>query len=147
MLPMMLLLMMNAINFGLYLYEWITLSNALRGAALYQVYNGVVLGSNGGPPAFGAVQNALTADGISLRNAGSIAVQVCSSKNGTNTCAPAMAFAPVADSDPTRYTSWSVDVTYTYQPLFPALTLPVVNVPLTIPTGVIHRQTVMRSMQ
>lgn len=146
-LPLLLLLTMNMVNFGIYLFDWITLSNASRAAALYQVYSGVVVGSNGNPPAYAAVQAVVTGDAASITNSASITVQVCSVFNGTNTCSPGQTYTPQPDPDPTHYRAWSIDVAYTYTPFFPALTLPVINIPLTIPATTIHRQVVMRSMQ
>ena len=146
-LPLLLLLMMNSVNFGIYMYDWITINDAVRAAALYQVYNGVVLGSTGNPPAYANVQAVVTSNVTSLLNNSSVTVQVCSNFNGTNSCSPSQTYTPKADSENTRYRSYTVDVAYTYTPFFPAFTIPILNIPLTIPPNTIHQQAVMRSMQ
>ena len=43
-LPMLLVLMLNGINFGLYIYAWVTVNDAARAAAEYAVDNGVATG-------------------------------------------------------------------------------------------------------
>jgi Flp pilus assembly protein TadG len=142
-LPVLFLVVLNAINFGLYIFGWITVNNAARAAAEYKVYNGVVLGANGGSPANSAVQTFAKSDAASLPSSSTlVSVTVCSNFNGSASCSPNN-----ADPEPATYKSWTIGVTYSYSPIVSSLTLPVINVPLTIPATSISRQVVMRSMQ
>jgi Flp pilus assembly protein TadG len=142
-LPLLLLIALNAINFGSYIYAWITVDNAARAAAQYKVYNGVALGSNGTGPSNAAVQAFAKTDATSLPSSSSrIAVTVCSNFNGSSSCAPAR-----ADNLSSQYTAWTIDVQYSYVPIIPAFTIPVINVPLTLSSTTIDRTVFMRNMQ
>lgn len=138
--PLLLVLMLNAVNFGMYIYAWVTLDNAARAVLEYRVYTGVVLGFPPSPSVT-QMQNLVTGEVSSLPNSGSVTWVVCSNTNGTTGCeGPGTAFAPVSDpQQPTKYTLYSAKVWYTFQPVFSALT------PLS--AGSIFRQATMRAMQ
>jgi Flp pilus assembly protein TadG len=139
-LPLLLLLVMNGMNFGLFLYGWITVNNAARAAAQYKVYNGVVLGSNDDPPTTAQVtSNVLTGETSTLPNSGSVSIEICSRYNSV-TSPSTCSFTPQDDPEPTRFTAWTIKVSYTYQPYFTALTA--INSSQTIQQSV-----VLRSMQ
>jgi Flp pilus assembly protein TadG len=139
-LPLLLILMLNIINFGLFIYGWISVSDAARVAAEYQVYNGVVVGSNGSPPSFSSVQSVANADLTALPGNPSVTVQVQSMFNGTATCLSAScSYTAQADPEPTKYKSYTIDVFYTFTPVASALNL--------ISPSTIHKQVVMRAMQ
>ena len=142
-LPVLVALMLNVANFGMYIYAWVTVNNAARALLEYRVYNGVVLGY---PPAPSVtqMQNLVTDEVSSLPNKGSVSWAVCWKKSATTTCeGPGAAFAP--DTDPinaTGYTLYSSKVSYTFLQLFPPVTLPLQNL-----AGPVSRQVNMRSMQ
>jgi hypothetical protein len=143
-LPLVMLLMLNAMNFGLYIFGSVTVDNAARAAAQYQVYNGIAIGFSGVPP-FGSVNNLVTADVTSLHNRATVALTVCKN-NGTVTCAGAGSYTPPPDNEAV-YTLYSADVSYTYTPFISAFSIPALGISLTPPATIIHRQVVMRSMQ
>jgi hypothetical protein len=141
-IPMLVLLMLNVANFGMYTYAWVTVNNTARALVQYRVYNGVVLGFPPSPSVT-AMQNVVTAEVSTLPNFGSVTWAVCSNANGTIVCEGppgAPTITPPADPlQPTQYTLYSAKVWYTFQPLFSTIT------PLT--AGAISRQVTMRSMQ
>jgi hypothetical protein len=139
------------------MFGWITVNNAARAAAEYQVYNGVAIGFPA-KPSFSQVQcNVWYQDVSSLPNKGvgnagnctwsNVTIEICSNRNGTVNCNGTGTYAPPADPEPSQYTLYSVDVAYNYAPLFSAFSVPALNVFLTLPPTTIHQQVVMRSMQ
>jgi TadE-like protein len=139
-LPMLVLLMLNVVNFGMYMYAWVTVDNAVRALLEYRVYTGIVLGFPPSPSVT-QMQNVVTAEVSSLPNSGTVTWVVCSNANGTTACeGPGATFTPPVDPvASTQYTLYSAKVWYTFEPLFSRIT------PLT--GGVIFRQVNMRSMQ
>lgn len=144
-LPLLLLLMLNMINFSFYIYDWITVNDATRAAAEYQVYNGNAI-SGGGSPTYANVKSVVTNDAVSLPGGNStICVVIQSTLNGAATLdpsSPASCFGltPTTHADPeTTYRAWFVDVYYPFVPLVSGLSL--------ISSQTIHQQAVMRSMQ
>jgi hypothetical protein len=160
-LPLLLLLFLNLINFGFYIYGWITVNNAARAAAEYQVYNGVAVGFPG-VPAFSQIcsgvwqsdVSSLYSTGASTGSCGwtNVTLQICSNRNGATSCSWSGSGAPPSlsmpsDPEPTLHVLYMADVVYHYSPIIPVGTLPVVNVPLTLGPSIIERQVVMRGMQ
>jgi Flp pilus assembly protein TadG len=138
-LPLLVLLMLNIVNLGMYLYAWITVDNAARAAAEYQVYNGVVLGFPA-PPTFSDVQSVVTAEVSSLPNKAGVTLEICSIANGNTTCqGTGTAFAPPADPEPNTYRIYAAEIGYQFQPLFPGFTFP--------GAAGIQQQVTMRSME
>ena len=143
-LPVLMLLILNMANFGVYIFAWITVNNAARAAAEYSAYNGIVLNSPS-QPTFGQVQNLVNTDTSSLPNFAAGAnptLQICSSNS--NCTGPCAAFA---DPEPSLYTINCADVEYSYTPIFNAFSIPSLGISLTLPPSVIGRQAAMRSMQ
>jgi Flp pilus assembly protein TadG len=138
-IPLLLVLLLNAMNFSIFIYAWVTVNNAARVAAEYKVYNWVVLGANGGPPSYTNVQSVITNDVTTLPGNASVSVQVCSKVNGSASCSPSLSYTPQDDPEPNTYKAWSIDVSYSYTPVFSELSL--------ISSQTIHQQVVMRSMQ
>jgi hypothetical protein len=138
-LPMLVLLMLNVLNFGTYIYAWVTLNNAARALLEYRVYTGVVLGFPPSP-SVAQMQNVVAAEVHSLPNHDSVTWAVCTLVNGSASCqGPGGTFTPPADPvQPTQYRLYSARVWYTYQPLFSITPLS---------AGAIYRQVNMRSMQ
>lgn len=147
-MPFLAVLMLNVANFGMYIQAWVTVNNAARALLQYRVYAGVVLGYPAAP-SIAQMQDLVTSEVSSLPNKTSVTWGVCSNANGATSCeGPATAFA--ADPDPvqpTHYGVYSAKVWYTFQPLFPALTLPLGYTVAGFPPGSVSRQATMRSMQ
>src|SRR5215469_3776426 len=126
MIPLLFLLMVYAINYGNFLYAWITISNAVRSAAQYAALGG----ASAGAPTLatsGAITALIQSETSSLPGT-TPTVTVCLN-NGTVTAlgggsCPASVAAPPQDPEPicgtctSTYSTLSVDVTYTYTPLF-----------------------------
>jgi len=148
-LPLLVALMLNVANFGMYIYAWVTVNNAARALLEYRVYTGVVLGY---PPSASTTQmrDLVTTEVSSLPNKTSIKWVVCGPKHtdGTLDCVgTGTPFAPDADpADSAHYVLYSAKVSYTFQSLFPPVTLPVGYSVAGLP-GSVSRQISMRSMQ
>jgi hypothetical protein len=152
-LPLVLVLMLNTVNFGIYIYAWITLDNAARAAAQYRAYNGIVV-NFAGAPTFAQIQALICGAGGDVSHLPNFSatcanptLEICSNKNGAVTCNGSGSHTSFADPEPARYTVWEADLTYTYTPVFSSFTIPYMNVSLTLPAGTLHRQVTMRSMQ
>ena len=140
-IPLVLLLAVNALNFGGYLFAWVTVANAARSGAQYMVMSSASPGW--GPPASLAQITALvTSDVFSLPNRASVVVAICS-----NATAAATACTTLFDPEAPAYTLATVDVTYTYLPLIPLFSFPQLGISATLPASTIHRKAVMRMLQ
>jgi Flp pilus assembly protein TadG len=150
-LPVLLLLILNMANFGIYIFAWITVNNAARVAAEYSVCNGAPVNLPG-RPTFAQIQALTNNDVSSLPNYAASTnptLRVCSNTNGTVACSGSCSgacSAPV-DPEPRLYAVNYVDVEYSFTPVFNAFSLPSLGISLTLPPSVIHRQAAMRSMQ
>jgi hypothetical protein len=148
-LPLLVALMLNVANFGMYIYAWVTVNNAARALLQYRVYTGVVLGYPP-VPSVTQMQNLVTAEVSSLPNKASVSWVVCGppKSGGALDCqGPGTAFAPDADpANPTQYSLYSAKVGYTFQTLFSPVTLPL-GYSVAGPPGSVSRQVSMRSMQ
>jgi len=147
-MPFLVVLMLNVANLGMYIYAWVTVDNAARAVLEYRVYNGVVLGFPASPSV--TQMGSLVTDEVSsLPNKASVTWVVCSNANGSSSCqGPGTAFAPAPDPvQPARYRIYSAKVWYTFQSLFPPVTLPLGYTVSGFPAGSFFRQVDMRSMQ
>ena len=148
-LPLLVVLMLNVANFGMYIYAWVTVDNAARALLQYRVYTGVVLGYPSSPSVT-QMQNMVTAEVSSLPNKASVTWVVCAPKksDGTLDCqGPGTAFDPGAEA---QYAVYSAKVWYTFKTLFPPVTLPLGYKvwDLTDPgSRLVWQQVSMRSMQ
>jgi Flp pilus assembly protein TadG len=151
--PLVFLLIINAVNFGGFLYDLITVANAARAGVQYAALG---VSSVQTPPQATASQvlQLVQKETSSLANASTTnpSVSVCVNNNGTQTVlssSPATA-CTTAPTDPefvtgtVPYTSVAVDVTYTYSPFIPLFDFPSLGIHATIPTTTIHRRTIMR---
>jgi Flp pilus assembly protein TadG len=144
--PLLILLIVNAVNFGAFLFAWITIANAARGGAQDWVLGSASVGAPS--PATPAQVSALvTADISSLLARSSLLVRVCTNDNGAVTCTGAGSGVPPSDPEPLTYVSATVDVSYSYQPLIPLWNFSLLGIHATLPPGNIHRRTVMRMLQ
>lgn len=146
-LPMLFLLIVNTVNFGSFIYAWITVAAAARGAAQYSVLGGAAVGAPQ-PPTAAQIATVVTNDLSSLPNAASATVRVCTKFNTeAAVCTGTGSGTIPTDPEPGTYVLGSVDITYTYQPLIPAFSFPALSIYATLPPTTIRRQTVMRMLQ
>jgi Flp pilus assembly protein TadG len=150
-MPILLLLILNMANLGIYIFAWITVNNAARAAAEYSAYNGTAVNLPA-QPTFAQIQALTNNDVSSLPNYAASTnptLQVCSNTNGTLSCSGSCTgvCSTPADPEPSIYTVNYVDVEYSFTPVFSAFSLPSLGISLTIPPSLIHRQAVMRRMQ
>jgi len=149
-LPLLLLLIMNVVNFGAYLYAGVTVANAARTGTQYIIPGGAWVG---GPvpqlPPYSEVINLVTRDANALPNKASLVVKVCTKNEGTTVCTPTGAPTPPVPDDPEGglYVTAAVDVTYTYEPLIPFWDFPNLGIHLTLPAQTVRRRAVMRMVQ
>jgi Flp pilus assembly protein TadG len=141
-IPLVLLLAVNAANFGGFIFAWITVANAARDGAQY-----MVMSSNSPqqptPATLAQITALVTADVSSLLNRSSLVVAICTTTS-TTTCA---ALADPESTTSSLYTLATVDVTYTYQPFIPLFSFPKLGISATLPSTTIHRKAVMRMLQ
>jgi Flp pilus assembly protein TadG len=150
--PVIFLLILNAINIGGFIYSWITVANAARAAGQFAILGA----SSVGLPHTGTaaqLQTLVTNETSSLPNASSTnpTVTACENDNGTvfafpqttptTACAVGVTVPPT-DPEAPGYVTLAVDVTYTFTPFVPAFSFPLTALP-----GTIHRRVVMRMLQ
>jgi len=145
-LPMVFLLIVNAVNFGAFLFAWITVANSARTGAQYSVMGPASVGTTATPTA-AQVTTLVTNDIASLINRASLTVRICTNTNGTIACSGGGSGTPLADPEPTDYVLESVDVAYTYRPLISLWDFPGLGIHATLPPTTIHRQVSMRVLQ
>jgi Flp pilus assembly protein TadG len=140
-LPLVFLLAVNAVNFGGFIFAWITVAGAARDAADYMIVSSESAGAPT-PATLAQVTALVTSDVASLLNRASVVVATCtnatSSSNGCTT---------LTDPEAPSYTLATVDVTYTYKPLIPLFSFSSLKISATLPPATIHRKAVMRMMQ
>jgi len=87
MVPFLFLLIFNAVIFGGFIYDWITVSNAARVGAQYAAI-GAAYASYPSTASLAAIKSMIQGETSSLPGASSTnpAVTVCQSDNGTNRC-------------------------------------------------------------
>ena len=176
MLPLLLLLLLNAVNFGYFYLVALNLTSATRTGGLYAMMGSSTPAGTALPPATGA--SPLTASYLtyqdltgSLGAPGNATIQVCSAVLGvtgtgstqTANCATCTSSAscaaaagnPAPDSDPEapKFVLNRVDVTYTFIPLIPGTPFGLALLPLSACTSsngsvtcTFHRQLSMRAM-
>jgi len=145
-LPLLFLLIVNTVNFGGFLFAWITVSNAARAGAQYEVLGGA--SPTAPTPATPTqVASLITNDISSLLNRASLQVRVCTNNNGTVACSGNGSGTTPSDPEPSSYVLTTVDVTYTYNPFIPLFSFPGLGIRATLPPTTIHRQAVMRMIQ
>jgi Flp pilus assembly protein TadG len=146
MLPFLFLLLVNCVNFGVFIYDWIEVANAARAGAQYAILSGASAGSL--TAATGTQITALIkADMVSLPATPTISI--CTNNNGTLTTLAGTCSTTTTPADPEAplYVLATVDVSYAYTPMTGALSFPKLGIHATIPPTTIHRQAVMRMIQ
>jgi Flp pilus assembly protein TadG len=140
-IPLVFLLAVNAVNFGGFLFAWITVANAARAGAEYMVMSSASPGSQT-PATLAQITTLVTSDVSSLLNRSSVVVAIC-----TNATVAANGCTSLFDPEAPAYTLATVDVTYTYRPFIPLFSFPRLGISATLPSGAIHRKAVMRMLQ
>jgi hypothetical protein len=136
-IPFIFLLIINAVNFGAYIFAWITIADAARTGVQYASVSSTT---------YAQLSTVMTNTTASLKNKASLTVVYSRNANGTITCPGqgACLVAPPADPEPALYTLACVDVTYTYVPLISAFNFPRLGISLSLPPSTVHRRAVMR---
>ena len=140
-IPLVFLLVVNAVNFGGFLFAWITVANAARDGAEYMIMSSASPGTPS-PATLAQVTALVTNDVTSLLNRTSVVVAIC-----TNKTTGATACTTLFDPEAPAYTLATVDVTYTYKPFIPLFSFPQLGISATLPSTTIHRKAVMRMLQ
>jgi Flp pilus assembly protein TadG len=140
-MPLVLLLAVNAVNFGGFIFAWITVAGAARDGAEYMMMSSASAGSPTAATA-GQVTALVTSDVASLLNKASVLTAVC-----TNNTTAANGCTALFDPEAPTYTLATVDVTYTYNPFIPLFSFPKLGISATLPSSSIHRKAVVRMMQ
>ena len=159
-LPLLLILIVNVVNFGGFFFDWITVENAARTGAQYAILGGASVTA---PKEATVTQIAavVAADLGSLRNSSSYKGQVCiKSPSGPGVVTPVCtsigagggSFPAVpldSNAEASHYSMAWIDVTYTFNPLIPlGFRFPRLNLYATLPGNLnIHRRAVMRMIR
>lgn len=139
-IPLVLVLAVNAVNFGGFLFAWITVAGAARSGAQYMIMSSASSGAPTAPTA-GQIGTLVTNDITSLLNRASLLVATCTNSTASAACGTS------ADPEAPAFTLATVDVTYTYKPLIPLFSFTGLGISATLPSGTIHRKAVMRMLQ
>lgn len=146
-LPLLLLLIVNVVNFGGFFYAWITIANAVRAGADYAVMNGASVGALNQltVPTGAQIVNIIKTEASSLPNASSLTIGVCQNNNGTITVLTGTCSSAKLDPENPAYILTTVQVAYTYKPFISAgFKFPGMNVYATLPPLTITRVAYMR---
>jgi hypothetical protein len=155
-MPLVLLLVLNVINFGYFYVVALNLATSPRSGVLYSIMGFSTPGSlslaNAGPPSTTNTISHLSQQDLTgaINNASGAALQVCSltlglTSPGTvnqktkcvsctgNSCGGAGAGSPAPDADPEapNFILNRVDVTYTFSPLIPGTPFGLALLPMT----------------
>lgn len=170
--PLIFVLIVNAVNYGTFLYAWITIANAVRTGAQYMVLGPASVGTGAGGLKFATsaqIQALVASDISSLPNQASLDVKVCTNNGGkiqttdleTAACSigtcQGVTCADPEGGTPALFVLATVDVTYCYQaPIkfwnfsklgIRATLLKPGTSPCTASQTNIHRKAVMRMLQ
>jgi Flp pilus assembly protein TadG len=158
--PLLVLLVVNVVNFGSFMYAWIEVSNAARAGAQYMIMSGASLGHPRAATS-ASITQLVQDDLASLVNGATATVRVCTNNNGVFDLTSGQIDAsgnPVpcaagntdgfVDPEAGDYVVATVDVSYTWQPLIPLFEFPRLGIHATLPGNLtIHRTAVMRMIQ
>ena len=159
-LPLLVLLVVNVVNFGSFMYAWIEVSNAARAGAQYMIMSGASLGHPRSATS-ASITQLVHDDLASLANGAAATVRVCTNNNGVFDLTSGQIDSsgkPVpcatgntdgfVDPEAGGYVVATVDVSYTWQPLIPLWDFPRLGIHATLPGNLtIHRTAVMRMIQ
>jgi len=156
-LPFLLLVLLNAVNFGYFYLVALNLTAASRSGALYGMIGSATPAGTALPAATGTATNTVSYLAYqdltgSLFNPGAATIQVCSAQLGVNgtgssqtancstctssttACSAAGAGSPTPDSDPEAPTFVlnRVDVVYAFSPIIPGTPFGLALLPLSV---------------
>lgn len=151
MVPLLFLLIVNAVNFGGFIHCWLTVADAARAAADYACTDSSTAGAPTIPTVnaiTSLVQNATA--GLPNYSTSNPAVTLCEYNNGAQTLFGSTAPCSTGVADPeliaggatTQYATLAVDVTYTFTPFLAGSSFLRFGLP-SLP-GTIHRRVVVR---
>jgi hypothetical protein len=152
---MLLLLIVNVVNFGGLFYSAITVANAARNGSQYLALGGATIGAPGHTSA-SLIHDLIVADSVTLLNPANVSVRACKENKVTPSASLCTTFGgaafttnPTLDarSEAVFFAMAWVDVQYDYEPYIPLFTVPVLGVPLTTPPTTLRSQSVMRMLQ
>lgn len=168
MLPVLLLLAFNAINFGYFFFVAVNLASAPRSGVQYAILGASTPQSLDypppGPPGTSSTISFITYEDMRgvLKSSYSATVQVCSTKVGppvgtgsstTTACviypSGSPSYTPAPDPEAPLFRLARVDVVYTLTPIIPSFVLPTPAGPISLallPSLNMHRQVSMREM-
>jgi hypothetical protein len=135
-------MIVNTVNFGGFIFSWITVAGAARTGANYWVQGRATIPGYQQPTS-AQVSAVVTQEISSLLNKASLSIAVCKNFNTTTDCTS----SPPSDPEPTHFAIGVVDVTYTYKPLIPTFNFQRLGVSAAFfpSAGVtVHRRAVMR---
>jgi Flp pilus assembly protein TadG len=130
-LPLLVLLLLGVVDFGFYIFDWITVVNAARNAAEYQILGSKSVGINvttpGYPQVFGNFQNDVSSLPNYMTNA-SLEICTFSPSNGSSSssCLGSGPTIPTV-ADP-NYTFYGIAVQYAFTPVIPVPFLQAQNI-------------------
>ena len=145
-IPLLFVLLVNTVNFGGFLFAWVTVVNSARAGIQYYAASGAAVGSPY-TPTTAQVTSLVTTGVSSLLNRASVTVRVCINKNSVSTCSGSGSSTPADDPEPATYYSALVDVGYTYQAFIPLFDFTGMAIHATLPGSAIHSRASMRVMQ
>ena len=153
-IPFLLFVIANVVNYGGMFYAAITVANAARHGAQDFVYGSATV-KNAAPATPAEVWALIQNETFSLPNAaGSLSIRICRENRDTPTAPACTTFGPdiytftspavdVRDEGDEFLNGW-VDVGYTYVPYIPLFDVPVIGMNLTPPAQAMTRQSMMR---
>jgi Flp pilus assembly protein TadG len=148
-LPLIFLLIVNAVNFGGLFFAWIGVADATRTATNYAILGPSSAGGLTTPSS--TAITSLVKTYSPLPTSGMV-INICQNNNGTLVTAASTnpvtgtCSTSTTPADPEGvYTLTSVDVTYTYKPFFKLFSVGEVH--LTVSNTTIHQFALMRSIQ
>lgn len=154
-LPFLLLVIANVVNFGGMFYAAITVANAARNASQNFIYGSATI-RNTRTPTASQVWTLVEQDTYTLHNRNTVAIRVCLENRNDPTSPACTEQGPAAgtftftnppiDTRPegVAYLNGWVDVGYTYTPFIPLFEIPVFGISLSPPPQTIIRQSLMR---
>ncbi len=154
-IPFLLLLIANVVNYGGMFFAAITVANAARHGSQHFAYGAATV-KNSPPPTAAEVWALIQNETAALPNPTSLSIRVCR-ENRDDPSSPACTpfgsttysfTSPAVDTrtEGVNYLNTWVDVGYTYAPYIPLFTVPVINVSLSPAPQTLVRQSLMRRL-
>ena len=122
MLPLVLLLVFNVVNFGYFFLVALNLTGASRTAAQYSVSGfatpAATLLPSSGPPSVTSSVSYLATQDLSVLNSANVSIRVCSSASCSCSGSSCAVISSVPSADPeANFVLNRVDIAYTFRPL------------------------------